>query len=929
MGNTFAQNYSKFYTTKVQPKSIANSSTQFLTCGLYNYFGFGMVYYPCAALVSTNKLTGAPILSKSFDYINSANMQLSFEDCKSTQGAKWIVSTGTSRQIKNSNYDGAQNSEDGMFGFGLFDNNLDNLWYRRLDVSSTNPGFPVFISCDRGVCHEVIESYNAGVLEGYVGVGYQRYVNTPNSIDLHTKIAIMKTDVNGGTLWQRMFVFDNNVASFEQATCITQLSNGNYAIGGVSGGMPFIMILSKTGTLLHAERVTNIEGYIHEIMEEPCSKAIMTCGNISSQGLVLGYTNSGTFIKGYKFAEFSDINSINLYTSNRIQCSGNSSDNNFTSDFYIQINNCLSEADAINGLTSSSTFTRYFGYIQNNIKTICDGSRFAHLGAHDANVGDEYHSVYVSNDNFGFTPGIDGNVDCLPTNKPLTQVSQSGTISSTVYTHDPLPIIPMAVPMIEMAMDEVTYCTICNETVQELPINKYYCPLYENSIWINPCSLISPAGERYRIVSGPNIDPNHPYDSETGYYDQNHEWHHGCNVAHEMFPGTYILEYLDPGSPCVKKRITLNIIAKPVTETFQNLTINFCKLDNNGKWINPCDIVSGYNKYKILPNTPGGNTYYSEDGFYDANHVWHGHCEVSHFFEEGTHHLEFYNDDCEKMNLTLIIQGINPTELAPESITIHKCELKDAVWYEPDLPFAENDYSLTGPNPAYNYHGPRIAHALITGNYVFEFHDNTNCVFKRRFVTVVDDPALVTECVRHVAFGNCPAIINNLESYTMPPEGFTCMCQGTEFKWFDQNNNEINPAGPFMIAGSTVFRKVLIDKNACTKCTYVIFFDCPGMGQGLTGNTTGLNNTETAPATVAVIPNPSSGIYTLTWNNGNIINASYDVEITNTLGELVYSMTKLNTAEQQSIDLSDFASGVYTLRITVNGQSQFIKLIKN
>ncbi len=472
-------------------------------------------------------------------------------------------------------------------------------------------------------------------------------------------------------------------------------------------------------------------------------------------------------------------------------------------------------------------------------------------------------------------------------------------------------------------------CSACSTINLEKTIE--LCPLYnDNTIWLEPCKLISPYAERYRFVSGPNLDPLNPYDSKTGYYDENNVWHGNCDVSHEFFPGTYVIEFLDYETGCVTHRMTLNIINKSVVPHTDAITKYFCILNNTGVWLNPCELETGYNKYKILdgPNIDPNNPYYSEDGFRDENNVWHGGCDVTHFFEEGVYTLEYYNDDCEKLTLTLTIESIPIDELPTEYITLNKC-MYDAIWYQPDLPFSTNHYHLTDPDPTdffnYTYDGPQISHSLRTGVYEIEFYDYVNCKTMRRIVTVLDMPVTETICtMSYVYRGPCPYWITDLDQFTMQHENFPCICEGQEFEWQDQNGNVINPNFAFQISGSTTFRKVYMNRQTCTRCVYVIRFGCLGQGEF----TVSLDESENPAFKCVISPNPSDDIYNIKFSGTGDVK-TFNLEVIDVMGKIIISKPGLDGSMPQAIDLSTYASGVYTLRIEMNGQVQFIKLIKN
>ncbi len=77
-------------------------------------------------------------------------------------------------------------------------------------------------------------------------------------------------------------------------------------------------------------------------------------------------------------------------------------------------------------------------------------------------------------------------------------------------------------------------------------------------------------------------------------------------------------------------------------------------------------------------------------------------------------------------------------------------------------------------------------------------------------------------------------------------------------------------------------------------------------------------------ATVDVFPNPSNGIFNVNVSSGN---SEFSVEITDLSGKLVYKSTQLNVGENHSIDLSDKAAGVYTMRLIGEGLNMSRRLM--
>jgi hypothetical protein len=72
----------------------------------------------------------------------------------------------------------------------------------------------------------------------------------------------------------------------------------------------------------------------------------------------------------------------------------------------------------------------------------------------------------------------------------------------------------------------------------------------------------------------------------------------------------------------------------------------------------------------------------------------------------------------------------------------------------------------------------------------------------------------------------------------------------------------------------------------------------------------------------SVYPNPSSGIINL----GNENNSGYSFTVSNLVGQIVFD-GKISPYSNQSIDLSQFSKGVYSIEFTNNTQTYSKKVV--
>ena len=75
---------------------------------------------------------------------------------------------------------------------------------------------------------------------------------------------------------------------------------------------------------------------------------------------------------------------------------------------------------------------------------------------------------------------------------------------------------------------------------------------------------------------------------------------------------------------------------------------------------------------------------------------------------------------------------------------------------------------------------------------------------------------------------------------------------------------------------------------------------------------------------IEIYPNPTEGIFYL--KSEELLDAA--IEILDASGRLVWS-TQLKNVQTSQIDLSSFANGVYSIKITETNSYQVIKIIKN
>jgi PKD repeat protein len=133
---------------------------------------------------------------------------------------------------------------------------------------------------------------------------------------------------------------------------------------------------------------------------------------------------------------------------------------------------------------------------------------------------------------------------------------------------------------------------------------------------------------------------------------------------------------------------------------------------------------------------------------------------------------------------------------------------------------------------------------------------------------------------------------------------------GIEYTWITGDGNSIssNAQGAnYTYNAPGKYCVTMIAKNAAgcecstTKCVTM---------------STDINDAESMNNAVSVYPNPNSGLFTVTLSAE--INSDMTVNVYNTLGELVKTITVGSNAA--TIDMSEFASGVYVVKVMAENQ---------
>jgi len=127
-----------------------------------------------------------------------------------------------------------------------------------------------------------------------------------------------------------------------------------------------------------------------------------------------------------------------------------------------------------------------------------------------------------------------------------------------------------------------------------------------------------------------------------------------------------------------------------------------------------------------------------------------------------------------------------------------------------------------------------------------------------------------------------------------------------------------NVSGSMFTPPSTsgTFNPVYSVTNATTGCsnsatTTIIVSIC-----------TGLNKNSVTSEGLHVYPNPNTGQFTVEFNNGEV----KTIEITDVTGRIILSEVSSN--DKVNVDISNYANGVYIVKLISNNSAEIVRIIK-
>lgn len=136
------------------------------------------------------------------------------------------------------------------------------------------------------------------------------------------------------------------------------------------------------------------------------------------------------------------------------------------------------------------------------------------------------------------------------------------------------------------------------------------------------------------------------------------------------------------------------------------------------------------------------------------------------------------------------------------------------------------------------------------------------------------------------------------------------------YQW---KRNGVNIPGATSLVYSTnvfahgdIFTCVMTTNDICNHISVY------GYAQVFIGDNVGVQNVNSPNSVVSIVPNPTRGNFTITGNTGIAVNEEVTAEITNMLGQVVYTarFTTVNGAMDNTINLNDgLANGMYILNL--------------
>lgn len=398
-----------------------------------------------------------------------------------------------------------------------------------------------------------------------------------------------------------------------------------------------------------------------------------------------------------------------------------------------------------------------------------------------------------------------------------------------------------------------------------------------------------------------------------------------------------------------------NFTYTPLTP--QNLDLKICTpFQSNTKWWDPDTYFNGYDHYNIYKTTNGTHTlqYDSKAGYDYQNQHLDGH-RKDPFSLGDTYTIDFFDaDGCLVKRLQITVSNLAITDIPAGSNNdpvILRCpQTINLDNYAPPVCGGDNFYGrwVNAPNGS-----PVNTSQYISSSttFYFECYDLMNCLrttypvsfnlvptFETAdvFVNCFIEPGCETKSIAD-AFGKCTGPFTIIKAQKIvfggpvPPPQYL---------------NTQNPTIYLCANEEYIFE--FTDANGCV-CTVHVFVHCQPVPRQEDGkndpNTSTTDNNQNIPRNIVlnpeavknpqevlIYPNPSKGVFNILCTLSTEAGAgsgSYGVTVCDLTGKIVYTRQGLAMNSIEQIDLSSYASGIYTVKATCGNKIYYCKIIRN
>jgi hypothetical protein len=246
-----AQSQQYVYTGIPNASSIAvDASDNYVVCGTYQKYnkiaGFGKHVYDSRKKYLITNAQGS-VLNKSQepDLAGSASWFSAAKDIKISSSNDIIIAS-SDELIGDMNF--------GQFTISSYRPNTNDQPFKvNFETNLHDQQICGFDFCKRSGCNSVIESFDDGLSDGFVGAGFvaTHHTNLPYT---DSKIQISKVDPTGDFLWTKLLIFGGIQTAYRLIQS-TEVDHEDYIITGLAGGSEnassiFVARIKKDGSLV-------------------------------------------------------------------------------------------------------------------------------------------------------------------------------------------------------------------------------------------------------------------------------------------------------------------------------------------------------------------------------------------------------------------------------------------------------------------------------------------------------------------------------------------------------------------------------------------------------------------------------------------------------------------------------------------------------